>query len=121
VDLESNFMVLCYRANILLTILPSKLLLTSYLQIWARGTSVVGAGGESKPHALQVPLNISGTIVEPGDLAFCDPKNGVVIIPQSKVLDVISMLPGLCAADERVKDEVKQGMSVEEAFKKHRG
>ncbi|PQE16884.1 hypothetical protein CJF30_00003589 [Rutstroemia sp. NJR-2017a BBW] len=91
------------------------------LPIWARGTSVVGAGGESKPHALQVPLNILGTIVEPGDLAFCDPKNGVVIIPQSKVLDVISMLPDLCAADERVKDEVKKGMSVQEAFKKHRG
>ncbi|KAM3075523.1 hypothetical protein ACMFMG_007666 [Clarireedia jacksonii] len=91
------------------------------LPIWARGTSVVGAGGESKPHALQVPLKISETIVEPGDLAFCDPKNGVVIIPQSKISEVVSMLPGLCTADDRVKDEVQQGISVQEAFQKHRG
>jgi regulator of RNase E activity RraA len=66
-------------------------------------------------------LSIDGTNVNPGDLAFCDPRNGVVIIPQGKVAEVISMLPDLVAADDRVKEEVKQGMSVQEAFKKHRG
>ncbi|ESZ99373.1 putative protein dlpA [Sclerotinia borealis F-4128] len=91
------------------------------LPIWSRGTSIVGAGAESKPHAVQVPLRIDGTDIYPGDLAFCDPKNGVVIIPHEKIADVISMLPGLVAADDHVKDEVKQGMSVQEAFKKHRG
>ncbi|KAI9646919.1 hypothetical protein NHQ30_004919 [Ciborinia camelliae] len=90
------------------------------IPIWSRGTSIVGAGAESKPHAVQVPLKVDGTNVYPGDLAFCDPKNGVVIIPQEKVASVISILPGLVAADDRVKGEVKQGMSVQEAFKKHR-
>ncbi|KAJ8064462.1 hypothetical protein OCU04_006800 [Sclerotinia nivalis] len=91
------------------------------IPIWSRGTSIVGAGAESKPHAIQVALKIDGTDVCPGDIAFCDPKNGVVIIPQGKIADVISMLPGLVAADDRVKEEVKQGMSVQDAFKKHRG
>ncbi|KAF5879672.1 uncharacterized protein Bfra_006879 [Botrytis fragariae] len=91
------------------------------LPVWSRGTSIVGAGAESKPHAVQVALKIDGTDIHPGDLAFCDPDNGVVIIPQEKIADVISILPDLVAADERVKEEVMKGMSAQEAFKKHRG
>jgi regulator of RNase E activity RraA len=68
----------------------------------------VGAGAEAKPHALQVPLNLEGTLVNPGDLIFLDSTNGVVVIPKDK-------------ADDRVKEDVEQGMSVQEAFKKHRG
>jgi regulator of RNase E activity RraA len=59
--------------------------------------------------------------VNPGDLVFSDAVNGVVIIPQDKVDEVISMLPALIEADDRVKEEVRNGMSVQEAFKKHRG
>lgn len=66
-------------------------------------------------------LNIDGTDIHPGDLAFCDPNNGVVIIPKGKIADVVSILPDLVAADDRVKEEVMKGMSAQEAFKKHRG
>jgi regulator of RNase E activity RraA len=68
-----------------------------------------------------VRLDIGGTIIEPGDLVFSDAVNGVVIIPKDKVTKVIEMLPGLVAADDRVKEDVGKGMSVQEAFKKHRG
>jgi hypothetical protein len=44
-----------------------------------------------------------------------------VIIPQGKVAKVIEMLPGLVGADDRVKEDVTQGVIVQEAFKKHRG
>jgi len=91
------------------------------LPIWAMATSIVGAGAESKPHAVQVPLDIGGTIIKPGDLVFSDATNGVVIIPQGKVADVIEMLPGLVEADDRVKEDVTRGVTVQEAFKKHRG
>ena len=43
-----------------------------------------------------------------------------MIIPQSKVTKVIEMLPGLVGADDRVKEDVAQGVTVQEAFKKHR-
>ncbi|RDW88966.1 hypothetical protein BP6252_00998 [Coleophoma cylindrospora] len=91
------------------------------LPIWARGSSIVGAGAESTPHAIQVPLTLDGTEVNPGDLVFSDPTNGVVVIPKDKVNNVIEMLPTLVKADDRVKEDVEQGMSVQEAFKKHRG
>ena len=91
------------------------------LQIWAKATSIVGAGAETKPHAVQVPLDIDGTIVTPGDLVFGDVTNGVIVIPQDKVAEVMSLLPGLVEADDRVKEDVTKGMTVQEAFKKHRG
>jgi regulator of RNase E activity RraA len=68
-----------------------------------------------------VPLDLDGTIVKPGDLVFSDTTNGVIVIPQDKVSELISLLPVLVEADDRVKEEVSKGMTVHEAFKKHRG
>ncbi|KAG6087471.1 hypothetical protein E4U30_007163 [Claviceps sp. LM220 group G6] len=90
------------------------------LPILALGTSTVGAGAASTPHALQVPLDINGVIVSPGDIAFQDPVNGVVIIPRDKLDRVLDLLPGLTAADERVKEDILKGVSVYEAFARHR-
>ncbi|KAF5560061.1 dlpA [Fusarium phyllophilum] len=90
------------------------------LPIWARGLSTVGVGGGSVPWAIQVPLDIDGTLVSPGDLAFSDPINGVVVIPQSKVSEVLELLPKLTAADEKVKEDVLKGATVFESFKLHR-
>jgi regulator of RNase E activity RraA len=91
------------------------------LQIWAYGVSTVGVGGGSAPWALQVPLDIDGVTVTPGDIAFMDPANGVVVIPKDKVAQVLELLPRLTAADDKVKHDVLNGQTVYEAFKRHRG
>ena len=52
---------------------------------------------------------------------FGDAANGVIIIPQDQVSQVITMLPGLVEADDKVKEDVKKGLTVQEAFKIHRG
>lgn len=57
----------------------------------------------------------------PGDLAVHDPTNGVVIIPQDKVDQVLELLPKLTGADDEAKADVAEGVSVKEAFKRHRG
>ncbi|KAG6005104.1 hypothetical protein E4U21_000431 [Claviceps maximensis] len=90
------------------------------LPILAFGHSTVGCGAASTPHALQVPLDINGIVVSPGDIAFQDPINGVVIIPRDKVDQVLDMLPRLTAADDRVKEDILKGVSVYEAFQRHR-
>lgn len=51
---------------------------------------------------------------------FCDPAEGVVAIPQDLVDSVLEILPRLVEADDRVKKDVKNGVSVQEAFAKHR-
>jgi regulator of RNase E activity RraA len=70
---------------------------------------------------MQVSVEINGVTVSPGDIAFQDPINGVVIIPRDKVDQVVEMLPSLVAADDKVKEAVENGMSVHAAFKLHRG
>ncbi|PTB56335.1 hypothetical protein M431DRAFT_82125 [Trichoderma harzianum CBS 226.95] len=90
------------------------------LPIWGYGTSTVGSGGGSVPWATQVTVQVNGVEINPGDVAFSDPGNGVVIIPRDKIDQVLELLPGLVAADDKVKEDVLKGMSVYEAFKLHR-
>jgi regulator of RNase E activity RraA len=90
------------------------------LPVWARGTSTVGSGAASIAWAIQVDLEIDGTLVRPGDLAFCDPINGIVVIPQDKILGVLELLPKLTSADDKAKEDVAKGVSVREAFQRHR-
>jgi regulator of RNase E activity RraA len=54
-------------------------------------------------------------------LVFSDATNGVVIIPQEQISETISLLPRLVEADDRVKEDVSKGISVQEAFQTHRG
>ncbi|KAL7811438.1 ribonuclease E inhibitor RraA/Dimethylmenaquinone methyltransferase [Trichoderma aethiopicum] len=91
------------------------------LPIWGYGTSTVGAGGGSVPWATQVTVQVNGVDISPGDVAFSDPGNGVVIIPRDKLDQVLDLLPGLVAADIKVKEDVARGMPVSEAFRLHRG
>lgn len=54
-------------------------------------------------------------------MVFCDPLEGVVVIPQDLVEQVIELMPQLVEADDKVKADVEAGSSVQEAFRKHRG
>lgn len=55
------------------------------------------------------------------DIMFCDPLEGVVVIPSGLLHDVVCILPDMVGEDERVMRDVKSGSSVTEAFQKHRG
>ncbi|OAX80180.1 hypothetical protein ACJ72_05493 [Emergomyces africanus] len=94
---------------------------STQLQIWARATSTVGTSAEAKPGARNVPVNISGVTVCPGDIAFCEPLEGAAIIPADLLDEVLALVPKLAAADEKVKEDVLNGSSVFDAFKSHRG
>lgn len=92
------------------------------LPIWSKGTSIVGAGAETKFHARNVPVRVGETIVEAGDIVMIDPfENGVVAVPRGKVDELLAILPKLVDADEKVIADVEAGSSVQEAFKKYRG
>lgn len=92
------------------------------LPIWSKATSIVGAGAETKFHAQNVPVKIGEATVAPGDIVMMDPiENGVVAVPQDKIEELLELLPKLVGADEKVIADVEQGVSVEEAFRRHRG
>ncbi|KAJ5482765.1 hypothetical protein N7539_006211 [Penicillium diatomitis] len=88
--------------------------------VWARGTSTVGTGAEAKAVARDIPLNIGGVHVSPGDIVFCDPMNGVVVVSRDLLEPVLELLPKLGDMDNHAKQAVEQGMSVTKAFKMFR-
>ncbi|PLB55014.1 RraA-like protein [Aspergillus steynii IBT 23096] len=90
------------------------------IPVWARGTSTVGTAAEAKPGARNVPVNLGGVVVSPGDIIFCDPLEGVVAIPIDLLDPVLELMPKLVAMDDRVKEAVVQGSSVFDAFQKFR-
>lgn len=96
-------------------------LIETQLPIWSKGTSIIGAGAETKFHARNVPIQIGETTVDAGDIIMIDPfENGIVAVPKGKVDELLDLLPKLVGADENVIKDVEAGVSVQEAFKKHR-
>lgn len=55
-----------------------------------------------------------------GDIVFCDPLEGVVVIPKNLLDDVLELAPKLAAQDEKVKADVNNGIPVYEAMQRHR-
>ncbi|EXJ90701.1 hypothetical protein A1O1_03805 [Capronia coronata CBS 617.96] len=94
---------------------------SSELPIFALGKSTVGTNAESMVYARNVPVSITGVSVSPGDIVFCDPLEGVVVIPQDLLDQTLALMPKLVSADEKVKEAVAKGVSVAEAFKTFRG
>ncbi|KAL1988766.1 hypothetical protein VTN96DRAFT_7650 [Rasamsonia emersonii] len=92
----------------------------SGLHVWARGTSTVGTGAEAKPGERDVPISFGGVTISPGDIIICDALEGVVVIPRALLDDVLALMPQLVEQDDKAKADVEQGVSVFEAFKRHR-
>lgn len=88
--------------------------------VWAHSTSTVGTGAEAIPATRNLPVYVSGVKVCPGDIVFCDPVDGVVVIPRDLLDGVLEVMPRLVEMDDRVKQAVLGGESVFEAFKKFR-
>jgi regulator of RNase E activity RraA len=51
---------------------------------------------------------------------FSEPEEGVVVIPKDLLDEVLSLMPKLVAADNKVKEAVLKGMTVAETFKNFR-
>ena len=91
------------------------------IPVWARGTSVIGAGAETKFHAKGVKLKIGEVEVEQGDVVMVDPaENGIVVVPRGRLDEVLVLLPRLVEADERALADVESGGSVGDAFARYR-
>ncbi|KAF3930958.1 hypothetical protein ABW19_dt0210411 [Dactylella cylindrospora] len=91
------------------------------VNVWAKGVSTVGAGGESKCIAVGCEVEIEGVKVVPGDIIFADPVNGVVCIPKDKLDQVLELLSKITGADDKVRvDVLEKGSGLQEAFDIHR-
>ncbi|KAF2657943.1 hypothetical protein K491DRAFT_703191 [Lophiostoma macrostomum CBS 122681] len=81
--------------------------------IWAKGTSVVGAGAQTRFHAKDVEVCIGEVRVRAGDVVMIDgEERGAVVVPRERVEEVLGLVGGLVGADERVMRDVEGGGSV---------
>lgn len=91
-------------------------------QVWSKGLSSVGTSLEAKPWAVDIPVQIGGVEVKPGDV-FCGDEGERIacVIPGNLLEKVVEILPGLKEADDAVLSDVKKGMDLKSAFAGHPG
>ena len=66
----------------------------------------------------QIPVKIGDTTINPGDYIFGD-IDGVVVIPEELVLEVLIEAETLATRENGMRKELRQGMLVTEAYEKY--
>lgn len=93
----------------------------STTSVFSRGLSTVGAGAYAKPVSIGTTCQVTDFgCVKTGEVIMID-ENGVVVIPHSVEIErLIQTMQELTAQDDRVKESVREGASVADAFRKWR-
>lgn len=89
--------------------------------IFSRGHWMRTGKGRIQLVALQVPVQIGGVTVAPGDILRGDP-DGVVCIPRARAAEVLAIAEDIAAHEGRIRDAIRGGMRMDEArrrFKYH--
>jgi 4-hydroxy-4-methyl-2-oxoglutarate aldolase len=83
--------------------------------LFARGVSPVGVSGRMEATKAQVPLEIDGVSIAPGDVILAD-INGVVAIPQKLVPVIARSADRLGEAEARARDRILNGEKLQQIW-----
>ncbi len=86
--------------------------------IWARGTCLYDSKDRNRVIDIDVPVEIDGVRIVPGELVVAD-IDGVVIVPQQVEADVVRRAWEKVNAENTVRDAIPGGMSATAAFNKY--
>jgi regulator of RNase E activity RraA len=86
--------------------------------IWARGTCLYDSKDRNRVIDLDVPVEIDGVRIAPGDLVVAD-IDGVVIVPQAVEAEVVQRACEKVSAENIVRDAIAGGMTATAAFNKY--
>jgi 4-hydroxy-4-methyl-2-oxoglutarate aldolase len=81
------------------------------------GIGPLDSKGRAKMVSMDEPVSCGGVTVRPGDIVFGD-VDGVVVIPQDLVGDVISRALDKVSGENTVRTDLEAGASVAETFRK---
>lgn len=87
--------------------------------VYSRGHWMRTGKDRVQVEATNVPVNIGGARVKPGDLLRAD-ADGVVVIPLEHEAKVLAAAEEIEAAEHRIREAVRSGMRLDEARKVHR-
>lgn len=84
----------------------------------AGGTNPVDTRHRGKLMLRDVPGEIDGVRVLPGDMVFAD-QDGTVIVPRDRIVETVTGALAKVRAETTVRDELKAGHSLADTFEKH--
>lgn len=92
---------------------------------FSSGTSTLGAAPYSRVSTLNQPITLAAdspwpVTVHPGDVIVGD-VDGVVRIPADKIDQVLALCKTNSEMDGKCMADIEQGVTIREAFAKHRG
>jgi regulator of RNase E activity RraA len=84
---------------------------------FSHGSFALDQGPRGKVVDYRVPIEMTGTRVEPGDIVFGD-LDGVCVVPRAAEQDVFRGAYEKARGEKTVRKALEQGMSAREAFEK---
>ncbi len=86
--------------------------------VFAGGVGPLDSKGRGKIMSLDVPVEVAGARVCPGDLVFGD-ADGVVVVPSAVEERVISAALAKVAGENATRDALARGEKLADVFKRH--
>jgi 4-hydroxy-4-methyl-2-oxoglutarate aldolase len=88
------------------------------LPVFAGGIGPLDSKGRGKVMAVDVPVEVAGARVVPGDLVFGD-ADGVVVVPRAAEAEVITMALAKVAGENATREALARGEKLADVFKRH--
>lgn len=86
--------------------------------VFAGGIGPLDAKGRGKVMALDVPVEVAGARVCPGDLVFGD-ADGVVVVPRAVEDQVVAAALAKVAGESATRDALARGEKLADVFRRH--
>ena len=86
--------------------------------VFAGGIGPLDSKGRGKVVAIDVPVEVGGARVEPGDLVFGD-ADGVVVIPKAAEEQVIAAALAKVQGENDTRDALARGEKLADVFRRH--
>ena len=86
--------------------------------VFAAGIGPLDSKGRGKVVAIDVPVEVAGARVEPGDLVFGD-ADGVVVIPKAAEATVIAAALAKVQGENETRDALARGEKLADVFRRH--
>lgn len=85
--------------------------------VFAKGTSPYDSQNRQRVIDVDVPVEIGGVTIWPGDLVFAD-RDGVVIVPQEVEHEALARAWNKVHEENVTRDAIKNGMKAADAYRK---
>jgi 4-hydroxy-4-methyl-2-oxoglutarate aldolase len=86
--------------------------------VFARSVCPRDSRDRQRVTGVDVPVDIGGVRISPGDLLFAD-ADGVVVVPRAAESEVLEKALEKVTAENRVRDEIRAGTKAADVFRKY--